>query len=153
MGKSCVEVFSAPTIGIISTGTELVDVDFKPRPTQIRNSNGYSLAAEAGRLKVDVELLGIVKRRIQKRRFRHYAPMGMQKDILILSVVSPWVNMTSWVTVMKDLNTQIYFEKVALRFRQTRFRKKDQDLYLCLAGNPVASFVTFEFSFTLPYGK
>ncbi|HHT9124181.1 MAG TPA: molybdopterin molybdotransferase MoeA, partial [Candidatus Wunengus sp. YC63] len=61
VGKSCVEVFSAPTVGIISTGTELVDVESKPAAAQIRNSNGYSLAAQARRLKADVELLGTVK--------------------------------------------------------------------------------------------
>src|SRR3990167_4085907 len=61
VGKARVEVFPTPTVGIISTGTELVDVESKPSTAQIRNSNGYSLAAQARRLKVDIEILGIVK--------------------------------------------------------------------------------------------
>ena len=47
VGKSNVKVHATPSIGIISTGDELVDIVRKPKPWQIRNSNSYSLAAQA----------------------------------------------------------------------------------------------------------
>ena len=47
--------------------------------------------------------------------------------------------------VMKDLNTHVYFEKVALRPRKpVIFGRKDTTFIFALPGNPVASFVTFE---------
>jgi len=132
VGKSRVEVFPAPKVGIISTGTELVDVESTPSAAQIRNSNGYSLAAQARRLKADVELLGTVK--------------DTKEEISL--ILSGGVSMGEYDLVgdvMKDLNTQIYFEKVALRpGKPVIFGKKDKTFIFALPGNPVASFVTFE---------
>ena len=47
VGKSNVKVHATPSVGIISTGDELVEITRKPKPWQIRNSNSYSLAAQA----------------------------------------------------------------------------------------------------------
>ena len=143
VGKSQVEVFSAPAIGIISTGTELVDVESKPSLAQIRNSNGYSLAAQARRLKAEVEILGIVKD--TKEEISSMMHRGLQKDILILSGGVSMGEYDLVGDVMKELNTQIYFEKVALRpGKPVVFGKKDKTIIFALPGNPVASFVTFE---------
>ena len=143
VGKARVEVFPTPTVGIISTGTELVDVESKPSTAQIRNSNGYSLAAQARRLNTDVELVGTVKD--TKEDISRIVHRGLQKDILILSGGVSMGEYDLVGDVMKDLNTQIYFEKVALRpGKPVIFGKKDKTLIFALPGNPVASFVTFE---------
>lgn len=143
VGKSHVEVFSAPTVGIVSTGDELVDVGFKPSIAQIRNSNGYSLSAQARRLKAEVEILGIVKD--TKAEISSIMRRGLQKDILILSGGVSMGEYDLVGDVMKDLNTHIYFEKVALRpGKPVIFGRKDKTFIFALPGNPVASFVTFE---------
>ncbi|MFO0793084.1 MAG: gephyrin-like molybdotransferase Glp [Candidatus Brocadiaceae bacterium] len=143
VGKSSVEIYSAPTIGIISTGDELVEVGTKPSLAQIRNSNGYSLAAQARRMKAEVELLGIVKDR--KEEIANIMCRGLNKDILILSGGVSMGEYDLVGDVMKDLNTHIYFEKVALRpGKPVIFGKKDRTFIFALPGNPVASFVTFE---------
>lgn len=143
IGKSRVEVFSAPTVGIISTGDELVDVGFKPSIAQIRNSNGYSLSAQARRLKAEVEILGIVTD--TKEEISSIMRRGLQKDILILSGGVSMGEYDLVGDVMKDLNTYIYFEKVALRpGKPVIFGRKDKTFIFALPGNPVASFVTFE---------
>src|SRR5579864_8580815 len=46
VGKSSLEVFLRPRVAVLTTGDEIVDVDTTPGPTQIRNSNSYSLAAQ-----------------------------------------------------------------------------------------------------------
>ncbi len=143
VGKSRVEVFPAPTIGIISTGDELVDVERKPSPVQIRNSNGYSLSAQARRMGADVELLGIVKD--TKKEIFDMIQRGLKKDILIMSGGVSMGEYDLVGEVMKDINTRIYFEKVALRpGKPVIFGRKDDTLIFALPGNPVASFVTFE---------
>lgn len=45
VGKSEVEVFEFPSIALLSTGDELVEVNEQPLPHQIRKSNTYALAA------------------------------------------------------------------------------------------------------------
>jgi molybdopterin molybdotransferase len=47
-GQARVKVFMRPRVAILSTGDELVDVCESPGPSQIRNSNTYSLAAQVG---------------------------------------------------------------------------------------------------------
>ncbi|OQZ01370.1 MAG: hypothetical protein B6D35_03555 [Candidatus Brocadia sp. UTAMX2] len=143
IGKSQVKVFSAPTVGIISTGDELVDVGLKPSVAQIRNSNGYSLAAQARRMHAEVDLLGIVKD--TKEEISSMMQWGFRKDILILSGGVSMGEYDLVGDVMKDFNTRIYFEKVALRpGKPVIFGKKDTTFIFALPGNPVASFVTFE---------
>src|SRR5580698_3273527 len=46
VGRSRLLVYSKPRIAVLSTGDEIVDIDVPPGPTQIRNSNSYSLAAQ-----------------------------------------------------------------------------------------------------------
>ena len=46
VGKSRLQVYKRPRVAVLTTGDEIVDVDATPGPTQIRNSNSYSLAAQ-----------------------------------------------------------------------------------------------------------
>lgn len=143
VGKSIVEVFSAPTVGIISTGSELVEVDSMPSVAQIRNSNGYSLYAQARRLTPEVELLGIAKD--TKEEISGGIRKGLEKDVLILSGGVSMGEYDLVGDVLKDFGVHIYFEKVALRpGKPVIFGKKDKTFIFALPGNPVASFVTFE---------
>ena len=45
-GYAGVEVYRTPRVAILATGDELVGVDQRPLPHQIRNSNTYTLAAQ-----------------------------------------------------------------------------------------------------------
>lgn len=45
-GHAVVEVYRRPRVAVISTGSELVEVDERPGPGKIRNSNSYSIAAQ-----------------------------------------------------------------------------------------------------------
>jgi molybdopterin molybdotransferase len=46
VGRSRVVVHGKPKVAVLSTGDEVVDVDVLPGPSQIRNSNSYSLATQ-----------------------------------------------------------------------------------------------------------
>ena len=59
VGKSRLEVFRRPRVAVLSTGDEVVEIGETPGPSQIRNSNSYSLAAqieEAGAEAVRLEI-------------------------------------------------------------------------------------------------
>ena len=45
VGAATIEVYAQPTVAILSTGDELVDLDAAPGAMQIRNSNAHGLAA------------------------------------------------------------------------------------------------------------
>ena len=45
-GKANISVYRKPRVAVLSTGDELVDVSEAPAPTQIRNSNSYSLCVQ-----------------------------------------------------------------------------------------------------------
>ena len=143
VGKSVVKVYPAPAVGIISTGNELVNVDEKPSPVQIRNSNSYSLAAQARRMNAGGEILGIAGDR--KEDIVSIMTRGLQKDVLILSGGVSMGEYDLVGDVLKEAGVRIYFEKVALRpGKPVIFGKKDKTLIFALPGNPVASLVTFE---------
>ncbi len=52
VGYSEVPVYEIPTVAIVSTGNELVEVDTLPGPHQIRMSNSYAVAAALAELKI-----------------------------------------------------------------------------------------------------
>ncbi len=143
VGASQVKVHSTPSVGIISTGDELVDIKRKPKPWQIRNSNSYSLAAQARQIVTDVEILGKVND--NKNEIRKLIQKGLRKDILILSGGVSMGEYDLVGGVLLDLGVKIFFEKVALRpGKPTVFGMKGNKLIFALPGNPVSTFVTFE---------
>jgi len=82
-GRAEVAVFKRASVAIVATGDELVELERTPEAHQIRNSNGYALAAlvesaggEARRLAIARDTLGDVRERIVE---------GMQNDLLLLS--------------------------------------------------------------------
>lgn len=143
VGANYVKVHSTPGIGIISTGDELVDITHKPKPWQIRNSNSYSLAAQARQIVTDVDILGKVND--NKSEIRKLIQKGLKKDILILSGGVSMGEYDLVGGVLLDLGVKIFFEKVALRpGKPTVFGMKGDKLVFALPGNPVSTFVTFE---------
>ncbi len=56
-GHATVEVLRRPSLAVITTGAELVDVNAVPRPGQIRDSNGQMLVAMARAMGIEDPLL------------------------------------------------------------------------------------------------
>ena len=143
VGAGNVKAYSTPSIGIISTGDELVEITRKPKPWQIRNSNSYSLAAQARQIVPDVEILGRVND--NEKDIMKLIKRGLRKDILILSGGVSMGEFDLVGGVLQDIGVKIFFEKVALKpGKPTVFGTKGDKLIFALPGNPVSTFVTFE---------
>ncbi len=148
VGVKEVDVFRKPSIGIISTGDELIEIGEELKPGKIRNSNSYSLAAQAMRVVDDVEIIGIAAD--NKETITSMIKSGLEKDALILSGGVSMGDYDFVGEVLKELGVEVFFEKVALRpGKPTVFGKHNNTLLFALPGNPVATFVTFEL-FVLP---
>ena len=143
-GYAQVEVFQKPRVAVLATGTELVPVDQKPGQDQIRDSNNYSISAYA-------ELAGAVVERMPltgddtSLLKTQIAKAAKRSDLI---VTSGGVSMGVYdVTkaALKELDAEIFFERVALRpGKPTVFaRLPNGTLVFGLPGNPVSVSVTF----------
>jgi len=143
-GYATVNVFQRPRVGVLATGTELVAVDQKPGQDQIRDSNNYSIAAYAElaggvieRFPLTGDDTSLLKNQIAKAA-----------ETCDLIVTSGGVSMGVYdltKSALKELDAEIFFERVALRpGKPTVFaRLPSGTLMFGLPGNPVSVAVTF----------
>jgi molybdopterin molybdotransferase len=84
-GCGCVDlaVYWRPTVAIVATGDELVELDETPEAQQIRNSNSYALAAMVEAAGGDGRRLAIARDTLQDVRTR--IDEGRKSELLILS--------------------------------------------------------------------
>ncbi len=143
-GYAQVEVFQRPRVAVLATGSELVPVDRKPGQDQIRDSNNYSISAYA-------ELAGAVTERMpltgdETSLLKDQITEAAKRCDLI--VTSGGVSMGVYdltKAALKELDAEIFFERVALRpGKPTVFaRLPNGTLVFGLPGNPVSVSVTF----------
>ena len=142
-GYAQVKVGKRPRVAVMATGSELVDVDKRPAPDQIRDSNNYTIEAYAKLVGATVERLPLAgdDREALKKQI---AAAIEGCDVL---VTSGGVSMGVYdftKTAFKDLGAEIFFERVALRpGKPTVFGRVGQTLIFGLPGNPVSVSVTF----------
>jgi len=82
-GKSRLQVFRRPHVAVLTTGDEIVRVDATPGPTQIRNSNSYSLAAQIQNAGGEPVLLPIAPD--EPRKLRSLIEEGLKSDLLLMT--------------------------------------------------------------------
>jgi molybdopterin molybdotransferase len=143
-GYEQINVGMRPKVAVLATGSELVATDQRPGRDQIRDSNNYSIAAYA-------ELAGAVVERLPlagddtSLLKRQITDAAEGCDIVVTSGgVSVGVyDFTK--PALRELNADIFFERVALRpGKPTVFaRLPGGSLFFGLPGNPVSVSVTF----------
>lgn len=143
-GYANVEVFRRPRVAILATGTELVPVDQTPGQDQIRDSNNYSISAYAALAGATVERMPLTgdETSLLKKQ------IGEAAERCDLIVTSGGVSMGVYdvtKSALKELDAEIFFERVALRpGKPTVFaRLPNGTLVFGLPGNPVSVAVTF----------
>lgn len=143
-GYATVEVFRRPRVAALATGSELVSVDQTPGQDQIRDSNNYSISSYATLAGATVERMPLTgdETSLLKNQIRNAAE---RCDVI---VTSGGVSMGVYdVTkaALKELDAEIFFERVALRpGKPTVFaRLPNGTLIFGLPGNPVSVAVTF----------
>jgi len=143
-GYATVEVFRRPRVAVLATGTELVSVDQTPGQDQIRDSNNYSLSAYAALAGATVQRMPLTGDETALLK-KQIADAAEHSDLI---VTSGGVSMGVYdVTkaALKELDAEIFFERVALRpGKPTVFaRLPNGTLVFGLPGNPVSVAVTF----------
>jgi molybdopterin molybdotransferase len=156
VGKSELKVFVRPAVAILTTGDEIVDIDRNPGPTQIRNSNSYSLAAQIQQAGGEPVILPIAAD--EPCRLRELIGQGREFDLLIMTGGVSMGRYDLVEQVLADLHADFFFTGAKIQpgrpvvfgrvpcgagtppHRQ-QFAHK---YFFGLPGNPVSTMVTFE---------
>ncbi len=157
VGKSRLQVFVRPRIAVLTTGDEIVDVDAEPGPTQIRNSNTYSLAVQIKQAGGDPVLLPIAPD--EPRRLRQLIEEGLQSDLLIMTGGVSMGRYDLVEQVLAGLQAEFFFTGAKIQpGRPVVFGRvmcgagapargasaPVSKYFFGLPGNPVSTMVTFE---------
>jgi len=146
LGREVVRVIRRPTVAILATGDELVDIKEPLPPGKIYNSNTYSLAAQVIRYGGVPKILGIARDNI--KALEDKIKQAKDADLLITSagvsvgeydvvkdVLARLGEVTFWTVRMKPGKP--------LAFGVLHLGKK-RIPHLGLPGNPVSSMIAFE---------
>lgn len=148
MGRSLVAVHPRPSVAVVPTGDEIVEVWEKPGPGQIRNSNGRMLLAQVARGGGVPRSIGIA--RDNEPHLRQLISEGLEADVLVLSggVSAGKVDLVPAVLAAAGVEALVH--KVRMKpgkpvYFGVRPREGKAPNYVFgLPGNPVSSLVCFE---------
>lgn len=142
IGSSEVEIFKPLSIGILSTGNELIEPPEPLQPGQIYNSNRFSLGALVTGLGMEPRYFGVVEDSAQATRdaFREAAEVC---DILVSSGgVS--VGEEDYVKQVVEELGKLDLWRIAIKpGKPLAFGSVLGKPFFGLPGNPVSAFVTF----------
>jgi molybdopterin molybdotransferase len=144
VGKGRLLVGRRPTLALLVTGDELVDVWETPTRGRIRNSNGYAVLAQARWAGADARSLGVVPD--DADRIAEKVREGFAADVLVISggVSEGTFDLVEEVLARFDVN--LLFTKVAIKpGAPLVFGRRGDKLVFGLPGNPVSAQVTFDF--------
>ena len=154
VGRSRLLAYSKPRVAVLATGDELVDIDVPPEPTQIRNSNTYSIAAQIRAAGGEPVLLPIAPD--EPQRLRELIAEGLEADLLLLSGGVSMGKYDLVEQVLAEFQAEFFFTGVQIQpGRPAVFGRIPQQesgasapephkYFFGLPGNPVSTMVTFE---------
>lgn len=150
IGVTEVKVKSLPKVGVIATGSELVEPSEDISAGKIRNSNSTQLIAQLKKMGIKATYYGIVEDDFDKI----YATMKKatsENNVVLLTGGVSMGDMDYVPGVMEKLGLEIVFDRVAIKpGKPTTLAVSEDVTVFGLPGNPVATFVIFEF-FVKPY--
>jgi molybdopterin molybdotransferase len=143
IGATQLRCAKKPRVAILSTGDEVVSIDVTPSPSQIRNSNSVSLAAQVTEAGGEPILLGNAPDRLEI--LREKIKRGLKEDILVLSGGVSMGKYDLVEDVLKELGATVFFDAVAIRpGKPVVFAMRDDKPIFGLPGNPISTMVTFQ---------
>jgi molybdopterin molybdotransferase len=142
LGKQFVEVYRQPTVAIVATGNEIVEID-KPLPGgKIRNSNAHLVEALINELRCEPVRLGIAGD--DPDELKEKISEGLNADMLITTGGVSVGKFDLVVEALKEIGVDIKFWKVNIKPGMPLiFSLYHGKPVFGLPGNPVSTMVTF----------
>ena len=142
-GHSRVAVYRRPTVAIVATGDEIVEVEETPAEFQIRNSNAHSLAAQVTRAGGAPVILPLSRDTVEHTR--QMVSHGFGADLLLISGGVSAGKYDVVEEVLAGIGAEFYFDRVLIQPGQPLvFGRALGKFFFGLPGNPSSTMVTFE---------
>ncbi|WP_019415030.1 gephyrin-like molybdotransferase Glp [Paenisporosarcina sp. TG20] len=143
-GYDKVRVAKQPVVGILSTGTELLDVSEQLAPGKIRNSNGPMIAAQLARMGICFKMYGLSADDLESS-LEIVKRAAKETDCLITTGGVSVGDFDFLPAIYERLGAKVLFNKVAMRPGSVTTVAVANGRYLFgLSGNPSACFTGFE---------
>lgn len=143
VGKSRAQVYRKPSVAVLATGDEIVDIDSWPGPHQIRNSNSYSLAAQIHQAGAHPVLLPVAPDEVG--RLHELIETGLQSDLMLLAGGVSMGKYDLVEQVLSELGAEFFFTGAQIQpGRPVVFGRVREKYFVGLPGNPVSTMVTFD---------
>jgi molybdopterin molybdotransferase len=147
-GYPALTVFRKPRVAIVATGDELVEIDAKPGPQQIRNSNSYGLAALVAHASGEAVRLPIAPDR--RSELEETVLAARSCDLMLLSGGVSMGEYDLVEEVLQTLGAEFFFTGVRMQpgkpvvfGRLPATDGRPGQYFFGLPGNPVSTQVTF----------
>jgi molybdopterin molybdotransferase len=147
---SQVEIYQKPVVGIIATGSEIVDLgDERTNPSQIRSSNHFTIEAMAKQNGADTNRYTLASD--NKDEIKHLILESLKNDDIVVTTGGVSVGDFDFVKdILKELEVEYIIDKVAMKpGRHIKVVKIGEKFIFALPGFPYSSTVTFKL-FALP---
>jgi molybdopterin molybdotransferase len=149
VGKSRLQVHLRPTVAVLTTGDELVEVHATPGPTQIRNSNSYSLVVQIREAGGDPVLLPIAPD--EPKALHTLIEQGLTSDLLLITGGVSMGRYDLVEQVLSEMHAEVFFTGAKIQpGRPVVFgkcgaaREQPAPYFFGLPGNPISTMVTFD---------
>ncbi|MGB2956750.1 MAG: gephyrin-like molybdotransferase Glp [Anaerolineales bacterium] len=144
LGLEKLNLYRKPVVGILATGSELVDPGRPLSPGKIYDSNSYSLAAQVKEMGAIARSAGIVsdsKKNIKER----IDELLISCDLVLLSGGVSMGDFDYVPSILKELGFFLHFQSVSIKpGKPSVFASRGMDVIFGVPGNPVSTFVIFE---------
>jgi molybdopterin molybdotransferase len=136
-------VFRKPSVAVLATGDELVELGRTPAPHQVRNSNAVSLACQAQRAGATPVLLPVARDTVEETTA--LIEIGLAEDLLLLSGGVSAGKYDVVERALAGLGAEFYFDRVLIQPGQPLVFGRCRDrFFFGLPGNPASTMVCFE---------
>lgn len=144
LGMAEVEVVISPSIGIITTGSELKEPGEKLNDGEIYNSNGHQLMAQADIWGCSTSYYGITVD--DREKLKKTVEQALEEnDILLLSGGVSMGEFDYVPEILSESGVHKIFHKAAVKpGRPIWFGKNESAYVFGLPGNPVSTYILFE---------
>jgi molybdopterin molybdotransferase len=133
-----------PRVAVIATGDEIVEPHEVPGPSQIRNSNGYQLAAQVAAAGAHPLYLGIAPDN-EEETYKAIENALHEADVILLTGGVSMGTYDFVPAILEKAGIEILFKTIAVQpGKPTVFGTKGEKRIFGLPGNPVSSFTIFE---------
>jgi molybdopterin molybdotransferase len=155
VGRSELAVYQRPQVAILTTGDEIIDITASPGPTQIRNSNSYSLAVQVRCAGGEPLILPVAPD--EPKKLRQLIEEGLGSDLLLMTGGVSMGRYDLVEQVLSEMQAGFFFTGAKIQPGKpivfgrcgagalARDKAAKQTAYFFgLPGNPISTMVTFE---------